>query len=61
MGHPFNPPLHSHGMSQELILRVVYILATLILDDHIVHACVIMHACVILQAQFAIVRGPARF
>ena len=36
-GHPFSPPSHSHGMSQELILRVVYILATLNLDDHVVH------------------------
>src|SRR4051812_14765802 len=36
-GHPFNPPSYSHGISQELILRVVYILATLILDDHVMH------------------------
>ena len=42
-GHPFSPLLHSHGMSQELILRVVYILATLILDDHIVHDHTSMH------------------
>ena len=34
-GHPGSPPPHSHEMSQKLIVRVVYILATLILDDHV--------------------------
>ena len=36
-GHHVSPPPHSHEMSQELIVRVAYILATLILDDHVVH------------------------
>ena len=42
-GHPFSPPSHSHGMSQELILRVVRILPMLVLDDHVMHDYTSVH------------------